>query len=198
MQFMTVRMPISRRTGAAKRMAGCAVWAKKGAMPICSRISPHTAIGRSIRTPSASRTSKLPVRRLAARLPCLATGTAAPATTNAAVVEMLNVSSPLPPVPQLSRVRGSLAMIVVARAASARAAATISATVSPLVRSATSSAAIWADVALPSMISPKPASSTFPGTSRPLAAVAIASARLIEQPRRSASGSSRAAACRPP
>ena len=37
-----------------------------------------------------------------ARLPCLATGTPAPATTNAVVVEMLKVCSPSPPVPQVS------------------------------------------------------------------------------------------------
>ena len=41
-----------------------------------------------------------------ARLPCLATRTPAPATTNATTVEMLNVPPPSPPVPQVSS-RGS-------------------------------------------------------------------------------------------
>ena len=78
----------------------------------------------------------------AARLPCLATGTPAPATTNPAVVEMLNVWAPSPPVPQVSTVRGSRHGAVTAAARSARAAPTISPTVSPLVRSAASSPAI--------------------------------------------------------
>ena len=37
-----------------------------------------------------------------ARLPCLATATPAPATTNAVVVDMLKVASPSPPVPHVS------------------------------------------------------------------------------------------------
>ena len=52
--------------------------------------------------PSASSTSALPAAEETARLPCLATGTPAPATTNAVVVEMLKVCSPSPPVPQVS------------------------------------------------------------------------------------------------
>ena len=43
-----------------------------------------------------------PAAEETARLPCLATGTPAPATTNAVVVEMLNVCSPSPPVPHVS------------------------------------------------------------------------------------------------
>ena len=43
-----------------------------------------------------------PQREDTARLPCFATVTPAPATTNAAVVEMLNVCRPSPPVPQVS------------------------------------------------------------------------------------------------
>ena len=56
----------------------------------------------SMRTPSASSTSAEPDFDVIARLPCLATGTPAAATTSAAVVEMLNVPEPSPPVPTTS------------------------------------------------------------------------------------------------
>ena len=55
-----------------------------------------------MRTPSASSTSADPHRDDTARLPCLAIGTPAAAATSAAEVEMLNVSAPSPPVPQVS------------------------------------------------------------------------------------------------
>src|SRR3712207_8074838 len=44
--------------------------------------------GRSMTTPSASRTSAAPEEDDAARLPCLATGTPVAAVTTAAIVEM--------------------------------------------------------------------------------------------------------------
>ena len=47
-----------------------------------------------MRAPSASSTSALPLRDVAERLPCFATGTPAPATTKAAAVETLNVARP--------------------------------------------------------------------------------------------------------
>ena len=56
----------------------------------------------SMSTPSASSTSAEPEREVKLRLPCLATGTPAPATTNAAAVEMLSVPTRPPPVPQVS------------------------------------------------------------------------------------------------
>ena len=70
-------------------------------------------------------------------------------------------------------------------------------TVSPLVRSATSSAADWIALARPSMISPKAASSSGAGTSRPSMAASIAARRLM-RPRlaRRSRGSAAAAACR--
>src|ERR1700680_2120163 len=55
-----------------------------------------------MRTPSASRTSAEPQRELAARLPCLATLAPAAEATIAATVEILKVSQPSPPVPQVS------------------------------------------------------------------------------------------------
>ena len=130
----------------------------------------------------------LPARLEAARLPCFATGTPAPATTKAAAVEMLKVSAPSPPVPQVSTARGSGQGSWRARARAARAAATISPTVSPLVRSATSSAAHSRSDPPPSMISPKAASSSGAGTSRPSIARSTASRRLM-RPLRRAHGS---------
>src|SRR5438876_8614823 len=53
-------------------------------------------------TPSAESTSALPQRLLAARLPCFATGSPAPATTKAAAVETLKVLAQLDPVPAVS------------------------------------------------------------------------------------------------
>ncbi len=70
---------------------------------------PHSAIEREIAsglasmfTPSAASTSAEPERDEIERLPCLATGTPAPATTKAAQVEMLKVPLASPPVPQVS------------------------------------------------------------------------------------------------
>ena len=69
--------------------------------PVSSRQRDTPSGLRSMRAPSASSTSALPQREVADRLPCLATATPAPATTNVDVVEMLNVERP-PPVPQVS------------------------------------------------------------------------------------------------
>ena len=65
----------------------------------------HCAICSAVRsrfTPNASKTSALPDLLLTLRLPCLATGRPAPATTKAAVVEILNVPALSPPVPHVS------------------------------------------------------------------------------------------------
>jgi len=51
----------------------------------------------------ASSTSALPDWLETERFPCFATGTPAPATTKAVVVEMLKVCAISPPVPQVSR-----------------------------------------------------------------------------------------------
>jgi hypothetical protein len=61
-----------------------------------------TSTGTSICTPSASRTSALPLNEVNDRLPCLAMRTPAPAASSAAAVEMLNVTSAPPPVPHVS------------------------------------------------------------------------------------------------
>src|SRR3954451_11927488 len=117
-----------------------------------------TASGtRSMRTPSASRTSAEPDSPVAERLPCLATAQPAPAAISAAVVETLNVGRP-PPVPAVSISSASRpvwtgvanARIVVARPTS-------SSTVSPLVRSAMRIPEVSTSEALPAMISARTA-----------------------------------------
>src|SRR3972149_2820935 len=123
-------------------------------MPISS-MHPSTTSGPTwMFTPSASSTSAAPERRLTARLPCFATYAPAPATTNAVVVEMLNVLTRSPPVPTTSTRSSTRGLIRCARSRIARA---NPATVSPFIRSAVMNAAIWAGVASPSMITPSAA-----------------------------------------
>src|SRR4051794_6841162 len=148
----TVGTPISRRGTAACRIPGWKTGAKQKAMPASARHGPTAAGGRSTTTPSSSSRSAEPQAEDAARLPCLTTGTPAPATTSAAIVEMLTVCARSPPVPQVSTTRpGTLTC-----AASASIASTNPATssgVSPLARSATTNAATCTGVASPVMTS---------------------------------------------
>ena len=87
-------------------MAGWSFGAKRKPMPTCWMHSSTISGGASMLTPRASSTSALPQLLETARLPCLATVTPAAATTKAAVVEMLNVLQPSPPVPQVSTMTG--------------------------------------------------------------------------------------------
>ena len=132
----TVRMPISLLTGATKRMDWWYLWANMNANPHSPRILSESSGDRSILAPSASRTSAAPQRLLAARLPCLATGTPQAATTNAEVVEMLNEPERSPPVPTISSASewspGSISPCSLISAADAA----ISSTVSPFSASA--------------------------------------------------------------
>src|SRR5258708_7436852 len=114
----------------------------------------------SILTPSACNTSAAPDFDDSARLPCLATGMPAPATMNAAQVEMLNEPEASPPVPTTSTAPGGaftpniLARIVVT-------APVISSTVSPRTRSAINSPPICEGVASPDIMRSKaPAASS--------------------------------------
>ena len=86
-----VRMPISRRTGPAKRMAGWNFGANINPIPAWRMQRATPSASSSIFTPSPSSRSAEPHTLDAARLPCLATVAPLPAATNAAVVEMLNV-----------------------------------------------------------------------------------------------------------
>jgi hypothetical protein len=90
-------------------------------------------------------------------LPCLATGTPAPATTKAVAVEMLSVPLPSPPVPTMS-IAPSGAATFTHLARITLAAAAYSATLSPRARIAISRPPICAGVAVPSNSSSKAAS----------------------------------------
>src|ERR1700756_4826340 len=109
--------------------------------PTCSGL-------RSIFTPSEANTSAAPQRDDSARLPCLATGTPAPATMKAAQVETLTEPEPSPPVPTMSTASGG----AVTRSIFERIADTapvISSTVSPRTRNAINSPPICEGVASP-------------------------------------------------
>ncbi len=110
-------------------------------MPTVSRHWATASAPRSMFTPSASSTSALPQRLDIARLPCLATLSPAPATMKAAVVEILKVEEPSPPVPQVSTT-GEVTRTGVALACITLAKPAISSTVSPLMRRAVAIAAI--------------------------------------------------------
>ncbi len=118
-------------------------------MPASPRHGPIADGGRSTTTPSSSSRSAEPQADDAARLPCLATGTPAPATTSAAIVEMLTVLAPV--------AAGAAGVDHPARAprprpprrASPRRGPATSSGVSPLARSATTNPATWAGVASP-------------------------------------------------
>ena len=91
MRLNAVRTPISRRVGPAWRIAGWNAGANMNANPCVAERRAGRGGVVVDPDPSASSTSAEPDRDVIARLPCLATGTPAAATTSAAVVEMLNV-----------------------------------------------------------------------------------------------------------
>ena len=102
-------------------------------------------------TPSEARTSAAPERDDSARLPCLATGTPAPATMKEAQVETLTEPEPSPPVPTTSTASaGALTRSILPRIADT--APVISSTVSPRTRSAINSPPICEGVASPDIM----------------------------------------------
>ena len=101
----TVGIPISRRDGAAKRNAGWNRGAKQKPMPASSTQRRTPSGVSSSTTPSASKTSAVPHSDDAPRAPCLHTGTPAPATTMAAIVDTLIECERSPPVPTMSTAR---------------------------------------------------------------------------------------------
>src|SRR5918994_23175 len=150
-----VRTASSLRTGTTKRVAPWWAGANMNPKPACSMQRATASGARSIRTPSASRTSAEPDRPVAERLPCLATAHPAPAAMSAAVVETLKVWRP-PPVPAVSIRSPRVAAETVTGEAKRRmveARPTSSSTVSPFVRNAMSTAAVSGSDALPAMIS---------------------------------------------
>src|SRR5579863_1302354 len=151
-KLKTVGTPSSLRVGPAYRSAGWYNGANRNAAPMVSASSAVAAGGRSMTTPSASRTSAAPQAEEAARLPCLTIRAPAAAATIVPMVETLTVRAPSPPVPTRS-VTSPVRWIGVACASMARARPVISATELPLIRSATPNPAICEGVAAPSMIS---------------------------------------------
>src|SRR6185312_15256425 len=106
---------------------------------------------RSILTPREESTSAAPEREDSARLPCLATGTPAPATMKAAQVETLTEPEPSPPVPTTSTASGGASTRnILARMADT--APVISSTVSPRTRKAINSPPICDGVASPDIM----------------------------------------------
>ena len=127
-------------------------------MPTSRTQAPTRSGGRLRLTPRASITSAAPQCELTARLPCLATGTPAAATTNEVVVETLKLPEPSPPVPTMSTSTSPAAVSIpvsmrVAFSRMTLTAPTISSMVSPFMRSPVMNEPIWAGVASPLMIS---------------------------------------------
>src|SRR2546430_5836360 len=120
-------------------------------MPASATQRPTCSGLMSILTPSEESTSAAPEREDSARLPCLATGTPAPATMNEAQVETLTEPEPSPPVPTTSTaLPGALTRSILARMADT--APVISSTVSPRTRSAINSPPICEGVASPDIM----------------------------------------------
>ncbi len=104
---------------------------------------------------------------------------------NDASVEMLTDSEPSPPVPQVSSTSPSNGTRTM-RVRMARAAPTISSTVSPFMRSATKRPPICAGVATPSMI--KPTTSVISSAVRCLPSDTLDSACFMSNPDAGAGG----------
>src|SRR4029077_4093295 len=141
-------------------------------IPASAMQRPISSGARMILTPSAASTSAAPEREDKARLPCLATGTPAPATISAAQVEMLNEPEASPPVPTTSTAFGGAST----RSILPRIAVTapvISSTVSPRTRSPISSAPICDGVASPDIICSKAVAASSRVSAAPVATLPI-------------------------
>ena len=120
-------------------------------MPASATQRPTCSGVMSILTPSEDSTSAAPERDDSARLPCLATGTPAPATMKEAQVETLTEPEPSPPVPTTSTASAGALTRSILRA-SPMTAPVISSTVSPRTRSAISNPPICEGVASPDIM----------------------------------------------
>ena len=96
--------PNSFLTTAACFIALCINGAKRKPIPTSSIHRSTVDKDASIFIPKHFKTSALPDLLETARFPCFATVRPAPATTNATAVEILKVSDPSPPVPQVSMI----------------------------------------------------------------------------------------------
>src|SRR5262245_40814023 len=141
-------------------------------MPAPRMQRPTPSGSRSMLTPSAASTSAAPEREESARLPCLATGTPAPATMKAAQVEMLNEPEASPPVPTMSTASaGASTRSILSRMAVT--APVISSTVSPRTRKAISRPPICEGVASPDIMVSNPRAASSRVSAVPVAALAI-------------------------
>src|SRR5215211_6575434 len=161
-----VRTASDRRTGMTWRVAPWWAGANMKPKPTSSRLRPTCSGVRSIRTPSASRTSAEPDRPVAERLPCLAIAHPAPAAMSAAVVETLNDGRP-PPVPAVSTRSWRRVTTGTASSRIVRASPAISSSVSPFVRSPMSRPAICGSSASPAMITARTSEASSEVRSRP-------------------------------
>ena len=100
-----VGVPNSFRAAAAFFIAGWKFGAKQNPIPIWLTDSATNFPSKLIATPKASNKSAEPHLLVAARFPCLTTTAPAAAATIAAVVEILMVFMPSPPVPTISTAR---------------------------------------------------------------------------------------------
>src|SRR5689334_12280678 len=167
-----VRVPSSTRVAATFFIAGWCAGANMNPMPASRIHSPICSGDSSMLTPSAESTSAAPDRDDKARLPCLATGTPAPATISAAQVEILNEPDASPPVPTTSIASGGACT----RSIFARMTLTapvISSTLSPRTRSAISRPPICEGVASPDIICSKAAAASSRVSAAPVATLAI-------------------------
>src|SRR5262245_19521469 len=158
----------------------------------------------SVSTTSAEPQSEAPLSPDIERLPCLATLSPAPATTNAVAVETLNVPEASPPVPHVST-SISRSVPVSAAVSSARvwtlatferitcAKPINSSTVSPFIRSAVRNAAICASVAVPDMIASIAPAASMRVRSRRSTRTRVASVMIGLVIRGASSGSTRVA-----
>ena len=110
---------------------GCQPGANRKVTPVRGRASTTVARGAARSRPRASSTSAEPTLPLALRLPCLATWAPQAAAVKATAVEMLKLSAPAPPVPQVSI--SSRAGRSPGRGQACRRTAAIAASSSPLV-----------------------------------------------------------------
>src|SRR5690242_5007980 len=139
--------------------------------PICSGAS-------SMLTPKAASTSAAPERDDKARLPCLATGTPAPATISAAQVEILNEPEASPPVPTTSIASGGACT----RSIFARMTLTapvISSTLSPRTRNAIRRPPICDGVASPDIICSNATAASSRASAAPVATLATSDLNSI-------------------
>src|SRR6201987_3483674 len=167
-----VRVPSSTRVAATFFIAGWCAGANMKPMPASAMQCPIASGVRLILTPSAVSTSAAPEREDNARLPCLATGTPAPATISAAQVEILNEPEASPPAPTTSMASGgACTRSILARMTLT--APVISSTLSPRTRNAINSPPICDGVASPDIICSNAVAASSRVSAAPVAALAM-------------------------